>query len=262
MIEEALHLYLARLLNPVNLGVLIISLLLSFFFYILFRKTDKIKVKVTYLYSHIFLLFFPFLFSAFLAKCTSAAYSCVFQCSTPLYLCSPELLIYLVTAGIGATFLLSFLLLPYLYTWSSKSKEIKEGVLYNLVHHHSSSLVIAAPRLYAVNDLKPVAYSITNVRPAIFISVGLCELLSRQELEAVLLHELYHIKNKTSFWRFSTHVLKIFSPLSTFISLHSSISKEEREADAFAVQEQGTEQYLRSTKEKITQFTRAMQELI
>jgi len=260
MIEEALHLYLTRLLNPVNIGVLLISLLLSFFFYILFRKTDKIKVKVTYLYSHIFLLFFPFLFSAFLAKCTSAAYSCVFQCATPLYLCSPELLIYLVTTGIGVTFLLSFLLLPYLYTWTSKSKEVTEGTAYDLVQNYSSSLQIRPPRIYANNDLTPLAYSITNIRPSIFVSVGLCELLSNKEMEAVLLHELYHIKNKTSFWRFSTHVLKIFSPLSTFISLDSSISREEREADAFAVRQQGTEVPLRSAQEKIAQFTRAIGE--
>ncbi len=260
MIEQALHLYLARLLNPVNIGVLIISLLLSFFFYVLFKKTDKIKVKVTYLYSHIFLLFFPFLFSAFLAKCTSSAYSCVFQCSTPLYICSPELLIYLVTAGVGVTFLLSFLLLPYLYTWTSRSKEVTEGIAHGLIQNYSSALGIRPPRIYALNDLTPRAYSITNIRPSIFVSVGLAELLTPKELEAVLLHELYHIRNKTSFWRFSTHVLKIFSPLSTFISLDSSISKEEREADAFAIQQQGTEQHLHSAKEKIVQFTRTMQE--
>ncbi len=260
MIEEAFHLYLARLLNPVNIGVLIISLLLSFFFYILFKKTDKIKVKVTYLYSHIFLLFFPFLFSAFLAKCTSSAYSCVFECATPLYLCSPELLIYMVTAGISVTFLLSFLLLPYLYTWTSKSKEIKEGMAYNIIQDYSASLKIKRPRLYAINDLNPQAYSITNIRPSIFISVGLAELLNKKELEAVLLHELYHIKNKTSFWRFSTHVLKIFSPLSTFISLDSSISKEEREADMFAMQRQGTEVYLKAAKEKITRFKKDIHE--
>lgn len=258
MIQEALQLYLGRLLNPVNLGVLFISLLLSFLFYVLFKKTDKIKVKVTYLYSHIFLLFFPFLFSAFLAKCTSTAYSCVVQCATPLYLCSPELLIYLVTAGIGATFLLSFLVLPYMYTWSSNATEITDGRMYDTIQQYSSAFNIPVPRLYAVNNLRPLAYSITNIRPSIFVSVGLCELLPAKEMEAVLLHELCHIKNKTSFWRFSTHVLKIFSPLSTFISLDSSISAEEQEADAFAIQIQGTEEHLQAAKQGITEFNAAM----
>ncbi len=238
--------------HPLTLFVLIASLFLSTLFYFLFKKTDQIKVKVSFLYTHIFFLFFPFLFSFFIKNC--------WKCILPLCDCSTKVLVYGISAGIGIAFISSFILLPYLYTWANKSQEVNEGKLKGLLLQHCQALGLPLPKLYTFNDLTPLAYSITNIRPSIFVSVGLCELLSEKEMEAVLLHELYHIRNKTSFWRFSTHTLKIFSPLSTFITLDRSISREELEADLFAAEIQQTSRHLDSAKQRINRMNRKIHE--
>ena len=73
-------------------------------------------------------------------------------------------------------------------------------------------------------------------------------------MQAVLLHELYHIKNKSSIWKFSLNQIKRFSPLSYFSSIRKSINNEERDADLFAIKVQGTKRFLQSAKKKINQF--------
>ena len=232
--------------SPVNVLVLIAALILSLLFYFLFKKTDRIKVKVSYLYTHIFFLFFPFLFSAFTSKC--------WKCVIPVCDCSPNVVVYGTFGGISLAVISSFLLLPYLYTWASRSREVVSGSLKEQLKQLCCRLNLPQPKLYTLNDVAPKAYSITNIRPSVFVSVGLCEILNRKEMEAVLLHELDHLRNKTSFWRFSTHTLRIFSPLSTFITLDRSIQREELDADAFAVQEQGTAAYLQSAKHKVNEM--------
>ena len=249
----ALQAYLQHFLtNPLNVMVLVGSLSFSALFYLLFRTTEHIKIKVTYLYIHIFFLFLPFLFTAFTADCWS--------CVVPVCECSPQQVIYGVIGGIAVAFIGSFFSLPYMYTWANKSQEIVSGTIQQLLQKHARSLRMRPPKLYLLNDLNPMAYSITNIRPSIFLSVGLCELLSEQEMEAVLLHELHHVHHQTSFWRFSTNMLKIFSPLATFITLDNSLSKEEQAADAFASRIQGTDLFLCKAKEKVEELKSEMRE--
>ncbi len=238
--------------SPVNVLVLIASLIFSLLFYFLFKRTDRIKVKVSYLYTHIFFLFFPFLFSLFTSTC--------WKCVIPVCDCSPSVVLYGTFGGIGGAVISSFLLLPYLYTWASRSREVVSGLLQEQLEDLCCRLNLPLPRLYTINDVAPKAYSITNIRPSIFVSVGLCEILNDKEMEAVLLHELDHLRNKTSLWRFSIHTLKIFSPLSTFITLDRSIQREELEADAFAVHEQGTVVFLNSAKKKVNEMNRKIHE--
>lgn len=228
-----------------TLLIFITGIFLSLLIYIFFRRANNIKRKVTLLYSHIFFLFFPFIASALL-----------WNCSMPAYSCSPKLLIYLVSGGTGATLLLSFIALPYLYNWASKSQEIKNGNAKEFVREQSKALGIREPKLYATHEIIPRAYSITNIRPSIFLSVGLYELLDKKELEAVLLHELYHIRKKTSFWKFSVNILKTFYPLASFITINESMSQEEKEADYFAVSIQGTKRFLKTAKHKMNKMNK------
>jgi len=250
MIEQLAmwNVYASHIMNtPHMLAIFIGSLLLALLFYLLFRKTAPIHRKVTYLYLHILFIFLPFIFSALMWKCLM-----------PVVACSPKMVIYLASLGAGGTLLLSFITLPYIYNWASNSKEIKEGEIKDFVRDQSHAIGIREPKVYAVEDIKPCAYSITNIRPSIFVSVGLCELLGRKEMEAVLFHELYHIKQKTSFWRFSINTLRIFSPLSSFITTDDAMNKEEREADNFAVLQQGTKKYLRLAKSKINVMSKKL----
>ncbi|NPA47276.1 MAG: M48 family metalloprotease [Thermococci archaeon] len=51
---------------------------------------------------------------------------------------------------------------------------------------------IRAPKLYLLDDYIPNAYSVGNV---VVLSLGLFEILSREEILAVVAHEIGHIKN-------------------------------------------------------------------
>ncbi len=242
--------YMAHIMNtPYMLSILIMGALTAAVFYVLFRKTDNIKLKVAYLYGHLFFLFSPLISTTLLWKCVM-----------PVYSCSLKIVIYLLLTGFGVTVLLSFIALPYLYSWASKSQEIKEGEINRFVQKQSKALGIRKSKVYAINELTPHAYSISNVRPSIFLSVGLCELLDKKEMEAVLLHELYHIKKKASFWKFSVNVLRIFSPLASFITMSESMNKEEREADQFAVRIQGTKRFLKLAKHRINKMSKKIDE--
>lgn len=232
-------------MHPVLIGILIFSLLASVSFFILFRKTDKIKIKTAYLYAHIFFLFFPFIFAAFL-----------WECVMPIFVCAPKLIIYGLSSGSIIAILVSFLIMPYLYPWATKSNGIKNNNLNSFLKKQTRHFNISHPDIYSLNEATPMAYSITNIKPAIFLSVGLLEILNKKELKAVLLHELYHIKNKASIWKFSLNQMKMFSPLSSFSSIKKSINNEEREADLFAVKVQGTNKFLNSAKRKINQFSK------
>ena len=244
--------------HPLNLSIFIISITLSLLFFYLFIKNDYIKAKVKFLYLHIILLFFPFLFAAFSGRCMSPVYYCsslIDSCTTEMvYNCSPKFTVSYLFLGVITALILSFIVLPYIYRWSIKSNEIARGYIKDFVKRKSSKLGIREPRIYAIEDIKPLAYSITNIRPSVFITVGLCELLNRKELEAVLLHELYHLKNKASFWKFSLNMLRLFTPLATFISTRDSLNREEKRADIFAINIQGSERYINSAKRKIELF--------
>jgi len=86
----------------------------------------------------------------------------------------------------------------------------------------------------------------------VFVSVGMFDLFSKKELDAVLLHELYHVKARSSWSKFSAVFVKAFSPIAWFSS--SSVEKEERAADAFAVHLQKTSRHLKSAKQKLNSF--------
>lgn len=248
MIEQLLmwKVYFSNFINyPINLYVLIFSFILSAVFYLLFKRTESIKKKINFLAIHIVLLFFPFIFAVLSWKCIMPVVSCSVKMFT----------LFIPFAALGAA-ILSFMLLPFLYNWSNKSNSINKGFIKNFVENQSMKLKIREPKIYSINEVKPMAYSITNLKPSVFISVGLSELLSKKEMQAVLLHELYHQKSKAYFWKFSFNMLRIFTPLSTFISVSEPMEKEEREADKYAIGIQKTGKYLKSAKRKIEKFNK------
>ena len=181
---------------PTNIYVFIFSLILSSAFYLLFMRTESIKRKMNFLALHIVFLFFPFIFTAVFWKCTM-----------PLASCSP--MIFMISAPIAGIIAIvsGFILLPYIYRWSDKNQIVQNGFASDFVAEQSRKLGIKEPEIYSINDIKPIAYSITNLKPAIFISAGLSELLTKKEMEAVLLHELHHHKSKAYFWKFSGNML-------------------------------------------------------
>ncbi len=229
--------------NSLNLSILIVSLALSVVFYFLFKRTKEVKKRTKFLYAHIALLFFPFLFAAIF-----------WFCGMTFSECAPMVTALFLPITLTFLFLLNIIFLPYIYNWSSNHREISEGFIQNFVEKTCEESNLKVPKVYYINDLRPIAYSFSNRNPSIFISVGLSEILTKDEMKAVLLHELYHIKNKSSLWKFSLTSLKSFSPLAAFATVEDSFDLEENEADNFASKIQGTNKFLTSAKMKMNRF--------
>jgi len=69
--------------------------------------------------------------------------------------------------------------------------------LYRLVENLSITAGLAMPKVYVINDPSPNAFA-TGRDPehaSIAVTTGLAKIMSKQELEGVLAHELSHIKN-------------------------------------------------------------------
>lgn len=236
--------YFYHILNhPLHISIFIFSFTFSIVFYLLFKRTADLKRKVNFLAMHIALLFFPFIFSAVFWKCMM-----------PMMNCSPMMFIIFAPISIILAVITGFVILPYIYRWSYSSNLVKMGFIKELIAEQSKVLSTKEPELYSVNDIKPFAYSITNLKPAIFISAGLSELLTKKEMEAVLLHELYHHKSKAYLWKFSGNILRLFTPVIAFTGVSISLEKEENEADNYAISVQKTSKYLNSAKAKASSF--------
>jgi Zn-dependent protease with chaperone function len=103
-------------------------------------------------------------------------------------------------------------------------------------------------KIIVLATLEPTAMSAGLIRPRIIVSKGLLEQLSKEELKAVLLHELHHCKQKDPLKSF---VISIFKDGFGFIPIISSAAYfcktwMELMADRFAINQMGTEQHLGS----------------
>jgi Zn-dependent protease with chaperone function len=141
--------------------------------------------------------------------------------------------------------------LLFLKQFRKKSVDNNNKALSNFVSKVSNDLSIIRPNVYIVDDAKPFAFS--YIKSSIFISLGLIELLSKKELESVILHEIYHVKNSSSLFKFSTFFIRL-SPLATFTSFIEDLNKEEKDADSFAAKFQKTSRYLNNAKLKINRY--------
>src|SRR3989338_4604135 len=95
------------------------------------------------------------------------------------------------------------------------------------VRKHSKKLRLKEPKIYAINKSKPLAFSFRSHKSAIFLSIGLTEILNKKELQAVLLHELAHVKEKSSALKVSNTIMSIFSPFSRLAGFHNNTGREE-----------------------------------
>ncbi len=233
--------------EPLNIAVIGVSLfvaLVSLFF--ILKKGLPSGRKVFFIYLHVFALVFPFAFYLFFNGC-QALFS---GCSSVLPIA------YLIgfTGVISAIF--GSIAAPYIFVLSKSrsSSEFKDRRLVEFVKKESGDLGMNPPKIYLIDTGKPAAFSFSNIRPVIFVSVGMLDLLSRKEAEAVLLHELMHIRSGTSVIRFSSFFIRLFSPLSYFVSLRHELNDEERRADKFACERQATSRHILSAKSKVDLF--------
>jgi Zn-dependent protease with chaperone function len=151
------------------------------------------------------------------------------------------------SAGIIGLVTSPFILLS---KYSRKSFRINGNYVTNFIDRYSRKLNIKSPELYIIDIAKPIAFSFSFIKKRIFISIGMFDILSKKEVNAVLLHELAHIKNKSSLLKFSMFFIKL-SPLAMFSSFNKELNDEEAKADSIILNFQRTNKYLVSAKKKI-----------
>jgi Zn-dependent protease with chaperone function len=100
--------------------------------------------------------------------------------------------------------------------------------------------------IIVVQDDHFVALTLGLYRPRIIISTGLIHMFSEQEVQAILLHELYHCKNRDPLRMF---LLTLIQDSMGYIPMMKSMVQEFRTwkellADRFAIKQMGTEYYL------------------
>ena len=103
----------------------------------------------------------------------------------------------------------------------------------------SRKLAIATPKIGVVEDLRPNAFTIGYGRNAtIVFSMGLFNILSREEMVAVASHELAHVKNNDFFFKTLTNALTTVSFFNPLSYVASSTAQREREmyADERAIE--------------------------
>ncbi|NQV08438.1 M48 family metalloprotease [Candidatus Woesearchaeota archaeon] len=232
-----------------NIKIILASLFLSLIAFGFLRYNNKLtnnkKLMLTYL--HIIGVIFPVIFFLYSAGCRAWFYGCS-KTNAIIYIA----LLALISGGITV-----LLVTPYFFIkkYLRNSSEIKGNFISYFIEKYSKKLSIIKPKIYLVNIAKPIAFSFSRIKPGIFISVGMVDILSKKELYAVLLHELGHIFYRSPSLKFSTFLMRYASPFTSFTSVDvKGLNKEERKADMFAIKIQKTSKHINSAKNKINRF--------
>lgn len=210
----------------------------------MFRLSTKSKVAL--IYTHLIFLFFPIMILTTHVTCGVACLSCANNLATLVTLALPSTLI--VSTGAA------FFVIPAFYMLFNRKGIVENAHIMEFVKKNARRMKIKMPRVYITDNPNPVAYSFRSFRSAIFMSAGLMDILNKKEIEAVLLHELAHIKRKASILTTSLSFLKFFSPLAIIARFHHDSDEEEREADRFAIRAQGTDTHVRSARQKMEEY--------
>ncbi len=214
--------------SAVSLAIAAIAIM-----YVRLRSGDaKKKIAATYLY--LAALFFPI-----------ALFAISSTCNMLLSNCDAKILLYSVPAAAGLAIISGFIFIPGLLLF--RGARVTDPSMVALVSKHSRMPV----SVYSIETDKPSAFSFSSFRSAIFLSVGLSDVLTKKEREAVLLHEIAHINSRSSSLKVSSMLLRIFSPIT---ALGPELNAEEKMADGFVVKIQGTRRHLMSAKRKINEL--------
>ncbi len=219
--------------DPGKMLVVVVSMLFGMAALLAWKKYNKPWM----LYAHLMFVLSPLFYFALSINCSMSLVNGLLSWCTAVL---AKFVIYVVPPLIAGTFLAGYALIPYFYKKLAKSLSL--GSFKKLC-----ALTGIKAELFLIDKAKPVAFTLKN---KIFISVGMFELLSKKELEAVLLHELYHVKSRASWGKFSSSFVKLFSPIAWFSAC--SVEKEERAADAFAAKKQNTWAFVKSAQRKVS----------
>jgi heat shock protein HtpX len=90
---------------------------------------------------------------------------------------------------------------PIIVVWSTGAREVREGAMPELraiIEKYSKLAEIPAPKLYLVENPTPNAFAFgrTQKGSAIAVHTGLLRMLTKEEVEGVIAHEMGHIKHR------------------------------------------------------------------
>lgn len=238
-------------MSPLKSGIVVLSFAIAFAALIMLRrlKAASARKRLSLLYVHVFAFVFPFLFFAFFRGCQSYFSGCDKAKA--------------ITAMLALTALISTVIAAAVAPLVFVKRQARKGVLLQnshwnrFVEKHAEALSIRHPRIYVLNTAAPVAFSFSFMSPKVFLSAGMFDILGKKEIEAILLHEIAHIRNGASILRLSGHVARLLSPfarLANFLG-GSRVDEEESAADKFAADIQGTPRHLDSAKAKVADYS-------
>ena len=174
LIEDFLYFY--SVAGRWKLALLSIILAISFLFLLKYKKSS-VRQKLYAVYAHLFFLLSPFVFFAFFRTCQAFFTSCYV----------PRNVLYIsflggITAGIAGILITPML---FYYHYRKKSILIEKGSMKRLVDSYAKKLGLKKTKLFILDAAKPIAFSFNYIKSRIFISLGMMELLSKKEAEAV-----------------------------------------------------------------------------
>ncbi|MBI4176602.1 MAG: M48 family metalloprotease [Candidatus Aenigmarchaeota archaeon] len=221
-----------------------VALAVAAFTFLKMRRLSS-KAKIGLIYAHLFGLFFPISLFTTNAACGFLCLPCFESPLGLAVLAVPSALLFSTVAG--------FVVIPLYFLYSGRSVEVKGTAITSFISRHSKTLGIRPPRVYAVKNPRPFAFSFRSFRSAIVISIGMMDILRRKELEAVILHELAHVKSRASVLKLSASLMR-FSPFWILKSFHRELDIEEAAADKYVQIVQGTYKYLKGAKIKVNEY--------
>ncbi len=243
MVEHVLDGVSAFAADPLKLGLFLSSFLVAAVLYSAVRKEANLRRKSLLMFLNLLAVAFPLTLLAFSLSCSAIhSLECAVTLSQTFLLAFP--------ASLVLAFAFYYLLIPTLQTLNCAPID-KANPLAAFVRAEAALLGIPAPRLMVLQVHEPVAYSMAAVSPTIVVSVGVLELLTRKEQEAVALHELYHLSRRSPSFKVLSVLYGRFLPLSR-PSFFNDLSKDELAADGHAGRVQGTGRFVASAKAKFS----------
>jgi|SRR3989344_794138 len=228
--------------NPTNVAFSLLSLMLALL--IIYKLRDSslgFRPRLLLIYSHLSLISFPAILLASSLSCISVGLGC------PVTIARYGLL--LLPISILLSLAIGSLLLPQFFMLGTR----RTGQFDAFLRTEARKLGIRTPSIRILDSQKPIAFSISGLSAAIFVSVGMIETFTRKELEAVLLHELNHVGRRAPLLKTTSSILLLFSPIARLAAAANSNSEEDF-ADRYAIRRQSTQRHIRNAKQKAHEF--------
>lgn len=228
--------------NKIILIASIATIIISFYY--ITKKEIRSRYKILAVYSHIFAILLPITFFGMNMACGG---SLILDCGT-------RAVLYSIPLAAIITLITGYILMPLIYIKLNKGKRLTQGNIAKFIDKIAKKEGLGEIKTYLVDSAEPIALSYSSLISGqiVIVSAGVFDIFTSKEIESILLHEIGHIKNSSSFYKFSGVLTKFIPHISAFFEKGNE--NEERIADRFAIVHQRTKRYLSSAYEKMKEY--------